>query len=94
MKSNERRRASIGNEELEEILDSALEVEGAEGACGLLRASAAMLEHAAYEIARSEAAGQVSQIILLSAELERIAETREAAIRRTEGEPRRKRGNG
>ncbi|MBN9889119.1 DNA primase [Salipiger abyssi] len=40
----------------------------------LLRTAAALVEYAGYEVARSEASVRVTQIILLAAELDRLAD--------------------
>ncbi|WP_417719068.1 DNA primase [Salipiger sp.] len=62
---------------LEELCGLALMMQGEEAACRLLRTAAKLAEHAAYEIARAEQAKDVSRIILIAAELERIAQARE-----------------
>ncbi|WP_157373922.1 hypothetical protein [Salipiger sp. CCB-MM3] len=48
-------------------------IQGRAEVADLLQLSASLLEHAAYELARSEQGGQVSRIILISAEIERMA---------------------
>lgn len=58
---------------LEEVIAMAHRMQGHGAVADLLRLSAALLEHCAYELARSESRGQVSRIILISAELERMA---------------------
>ena len=58
---------------LDLLVEQALLLNGPGTASRLLRAAANLLEHSAYEIARAESAGQVARIILLAAELERIA---------------------
>nr|WP_274705563.1 hypothetical protein [Salipiger pentaromativorans] len=44
-----------------------------------MRAAAVLVEHAGYEIARSDTSVRVTQIILIAAELERLGETFERA---------------
>ncbi|MCA0942923.1 hypothetical protein CLG85_006410 [Yangia mangrovi] len=61
----------------EDVIARAHGMQGSRAVSELLRLSAALLEHCAYEMARSDGRGQVSRIILISAELERMA--REAA---------------
>ncbi|WP_226621220.1 hypothetical protein [Alloyangia pacifica] len=63
----------------EDVIARAQELRGADSVSELLRLSAALLEHCAYELARSESRGQVSRMILISAELERMA--RDAATK-------------
>lgn len=57
----------------EDVIAMAHQMQGSDAVSELLRVSAALLEHCAYELARSESRGQVSRIILISAELERMA---------------------
>ncbi len=60
------------------VIEIAHQMQGSSAVSELLRLSAALLEHCAYELARSDTRGQVSRIILISAELERMA--RDAAV--------------
>lgn len=57
----------------------AQDVSGQEAIPRLLRAASLLVEHAGYEVARSETSVRVTQIILLAAELERLAEAVEAS---------------
>ncbi|WP_353472563.1 hypothetical protein PVT71_00635 [Salipiger sp. H15] len=59
--------------EIRDVIAKAYQMQGCGAVSELLRLSAALLEHCAYELARSDSRGQVSRIILISAELERMA---------------------
>ncbi|MBE9635425.1 hypothetical protein [Salipiger mangrovisoli] len=63
---------------MQDVIAMAHQMQGSGAVSELLRLSAALLEHCAYELARSDRRGQVSRIILISAELERMA--RDAAM--------------
>lgn len=54
------------------LLAQARMMHGGSSAPCLLRTAAALVEQAGYEIARTEATGRVTQLILLAAELERL----------------------
>jgi hypothetical protein len=62
-----------GTEDLNALLDQALRMQGGAAVPQLLQAASRILEHCAYELARSEMGGQVSRIILISDELDRMA---------------------
>ena len=71
------RESAAENAAFDDVIAMAHEMQGNRAVSELLRLSAALLEHCAYELARNDGRGQVSRIILISAELERMA--REAA---------------
>ncbi len=61
------------SEEVGPFLDRLGELDGIEGIVVALRSAGALMEFSAYEIARLNNVRHVSQLILTSAEMERIA---------------------
>ncbi|MDO6587644.1 DNA primase [Salipiger sp. 1_MG-2023] len=66
---------------LEALVIEAGRVSGLRAVPRLLRAAAALVEHAGYEIAKGNETARVTQVILLAAELERLCATLEKADR-------------
>lgn len=70
---------------LETLVTEAGRLTGQQIAPRLLRAAAALVEQAGYEIARTEETTRVTQVILLSAELERLGAAFEKSLASSSG---------
>ncbi len=62
-----------------DLVDQLREQRGTEAVAGCLSAAAALVEHAAYEMAQQKTATHVAQMILLAADLERTAQNFDGA---------------
>lgn len=67
------------NAVMRDLVAQLREQRGTDAVAGCLSAAAALVEHAAYEMAHHKTATHVAQMILLAADLERTAQSFEGA---------------